>query len=192
MERLKAESKQHKDSFAAANAEGQSKVAACRDEHSNLRKELEEAQKARETWAAERADLMGKIDARSSATVDVAHDSKHSGFVSKGKSAQTALAALDSAELRACDDGKCANLKDAMGTWRRAIDSLSAAMDGDDRMAQMVGYVEQISGDVHGLEKVDQPTDSDEFKETYAAISGNNRQVFEAMRGYLMTVAKNE
>lgn len=94
--------------------------------------------------------------------------------------ALAAWRAADLPEMLACDNGvgdACPDMARAMGTWRFAIASMLRASEGvvDTSTRQ---YMNQIS------------EDTKEFithmsEESFPVIVGNNRQVFNALRGWL-------
>jgi len=94
--------------------------------------------------------------------------------------AYAALVAADIPALQACDGGKsdqCPDMARAIHTWRYAIAQLRQAADGQlDENTQ--GFVKQISQDTDAF--ANQMTE-----ENFPIIQGNNRQVFNALRGWL-------
>jgi len=91
-----------------------------------------------------------------------------------------ALVTSESEALKVCDQGKsdaCPDMAKAMTTWRYAITSLQRATDGQ-LDANTVQYVNQIAGDTDAFA-------AQMTEENFPVVVGNNRQVFNALRGWL-------
>lgn len=94
----------------------------------------------------------------------------------------SALVAAELPELKACDQGKgdaCPDMARAVRTWRFAIQNLKKAVSGQlDENTQQ--YVTQVSQDTDAF--ANQMTE-----ENFPVIAGNNRQVFNALNGWLQS-----
>lgn len=99
-----------------------------------------------------------------------------------------AFVALTTAELpalRACDAGKsdaCPDMGKAIRTWRFAITSLKVATDGF-LDANTMQYVSQIAADTDAFA-------AQMNEDNFPVVIGNNRQVFEALHGFLSSQPK--
>jgi len=94
--------------------------------------------------------------------------------------AQLALAAAELPDLVACDSGKsdqCPDMQKAVSTWKYAIDALKTATEGllD---ANTMQYVNQIAADTSAFA-------AQISEENFPVVAGNNRQVFNALKGWL-------
>mmetsp|Transcript_7391 Transcript_7391/g.17475 ORF Transcript_7391/g.17475 Transcript_7391/m.17475 type:complete len:247 (+) Transcript_7391:46-786(+) len=117
------------------------------------------------------------------------------GWTSGGKNcapsevpdAYAALVASDVEELRACDAGKsevCPDMAKAMNTWKFAISSLQRATEGQ-LDANTMQYVNQIASDTDAFS-------AQMSEENFPVVAGNNRQVFNALMGWLDSQPKPE
>lgn len=91
-----------------------------------------------------------------------------------------ALTAAELDELKACDAGKseqCPDMAKAMNTWRFAISSLKKATEGA-LDANTMQYVTQIGSDTDAFT-------AQMSEENFPVVAQNNRQVFNALRGWL-------
>uniref|UniRef100_A0A7S1W3E2 Apple domain-containing protein n=1 Tax=Alexandrium catenella TaxID=2925 RepID=A0A7S1W3E2_ALECA len=94
--------------------------------------------------------------------------------------AWAALAASEVEELKPCDAGKseaCPDMAKAMNTWKYAIASLQRATDGQ-LDANTMQYINQIASDTDAFS-------AQMSEENFPVVIGNNRQVFNALRGWL-------
>lgn len=94
--------------------------------------------------------------------------------------AQAALAAVSFPEMMACDAGKsdaCPDMPKAINTWKFAIAQLKKATEGQ-LDANTMQYVTQIATDTDAF--AGQPTE-----ENFPVVVGNNRQVFQALTGWM-------
>lgn len=105
--------------------------------------------------------------------------------------AAVALAVLASEELQACDEGEvtqqCPDLHDAMRTWRYGIERLAEALKRLEFEHNMDAYVEQVRADADTFLSVEP---GGQLAAAYASAASNNRQVFQALRGLLLTKAR--
>uniref|UniRef100_A0A7S2J8S1 Apple domain-containing protein n=1 Tax=Alexandrium andersonii TaxID=327968 RepID=A0A7S2J8S1_9DINO len=96
--------------------------------------------------------------------------------------AHAALVSSDVPELRVCDAGKspeCPDIAKAMNTWKYAISSLQRATDGQ-LDAGTMQYINQIASDTDAFA-------AQMSEENFPVIAANNRQVFQALNGWLMS-----
>jgi len=113
---------------------------------------------------------------------DVGTDSKGATIPKrKVPPAQAALAVMNSAALEDCDADKCSNLYDGMRTWLYGIQQLQLALAGQKH--GLNEYIEQISSDADAFLRTPQ---SDTLSDAYKILTGNNRQVFAALRPFLV------
>mmetsp|Transcript_104209 Transcript_104209/g.323999 ORF Transcript_104209/g.323999 Transcript_104209/m.323999 type:complete len:251 (-) Transcript_104209:307-1059(-) len=101
--------------------------------------------------------------------------------------AYAALLAVDVEELQACDGGKsdaCPDMAKAMATWKYAIGSLQRATEGQ-LDANTMQYVNQIASDTDAFA-------AQMSEDNFPVVVGNNRQVFNALRGWLEGQPKAE
>lgn len=94
--------------------------------------------------------------------------------------AQLALTAAELPLLQACDAGKsdqCPDMAKAVSTWKYAINALKKATEGA-LDANTMQYVNQISSDTEAFS-------AQMSEENFPVVVGNNRQVFNALRGWL-------
>lgn len=102
---------------------------------------------------------------------------------------QVALAVLSSPALQGCDAGdvneQCASLQDAMRTWMYGIRHLKAAMAGTSNNIDQ--FMEQIEGDA--IAYLNTPPGTPGLAGMYPVAVANNRQVFEAVRHFLVEKA---
>lgn len=95
-------------------------------------------------------------------------------------SSQVALHSATIPALEVCDAGKsdaCPDMARAISTWKFAISHLKKATEGQ-LDANTMQYVTQIATDTDAF--AGQPTE-----ENFPVVIGNNRQVFNALRGWL-------
>mmetsp|Transcript_54930 Transcript_54930/g.117886 ORF Transcript_54930/g.117886 Transcript_54930/m.117886 type:complete len:250 (+) Transcript_54930:61-810(+) len=101
--------------------------------------------------------------------------------------AHVALATAELHALKVCDAGKseqCPDMTKAVTTWRFAISNLKKASEGalDANTAQ---YVAQIEQDTEAFA-------AQMSEENFPVIANNNRQVFEALRGWMDAQPKGD
>merc|ERR1712151_188598 len=90
------------------------------------------------------------------------------------------LARAASNALRVCDTGKndaCPDMARAIQTWKFAIKNMKKAAEGKVD-ANTVQYITQIASDTEAFA-------AQMSEENFPVISGNNRQVFNVMQGWL-------
>jgi len=106
-------------------------------------------------------------------------------------SAQAALSVLELPVLDACDAGitSCrVNLHDAMRTWSFGIEKLRGALADTPTTDNVAPILTQISEDASAFMHM-QPEDQ-QFESVYGIAAANNRQVFNALRGFLSSTPK--
>uniref|UniRef100_A0A7S4RYR7 Apple domain-containing protein n=1 Tax=Alexandrium monilatum TaxID=311494 RepID=A0A7S4RYR7_9DINO len=99
-----------------------------------------------------------------------------------------AFVALTSSEvLLPCDGGKsdaCPDMARAVTTWKFAIKHLKRATEGK-LDANTMNFINQVSGDTDAFA-------AQMSEENFPVIAANNRQVFQALQGWLLSQPKAE
>lgn len=93
-----------------------------------------------------------------------------------------ALVAANLPDLQACDKGRssaCPDMTKAIRTWRFAISNLKLAAEGV-MDANTMQYVNQVAADTEAFA-------SQMNEEMFPLVMGNNREVFNALQGWLLS-----